>query len=92
MPTMYNCSKATDPRPYVSLDAMWTTFSDLAHNKTPVVNGENFFLCISSTGARSFAPSGPQARRSWARPGSSAVPVASVAVGIDSYSHCQAHQ
>ena len=61
MPTLYTGLRATDPRPYVSLDAMWGAFSDLAHNKTPAVNGEkDFSLPGSSTGARSFAPSGPR--------------------------------
>ena len=61
MPTLYPGSKATDPRPYASLDAMWKAFSDLAHNKTPAVNGEKHFsLPVSSTGTRSSAPSGPR--------------------------------
>ena len=47
MPTLYPGSKATDPRPYASLDAMWKAFSDLAHNMTPAVNGEkHFFLHV----------------------------------------------
>ena len=58
MPTMYNCSKATDPRPYVSLDAMWTTFSDLAHNKTPAVNGENVFSVYFFDRCAVFRPVG----------------------------------
>ena len=33
-PMLYPGSKATDRRPYASLDAMWRAFSDLAHNKT----------------------------------------------------------
>ena len=40
MPTLYPGSLATDPRPYASLDEMWKAFADLAHNKTPAVNGE----------------------------------------------------
>ena len=32
MPTLYPGSKATDSRPYASLDAMWKAFSYLAHN------------------------------------------------------------
>ena len=61
MPTLYHDSKATDPRPYASLDAMWKVFSDLAHNKTPAVNDEKHFsLLVSSTGAQSSAPSGPR--------------------------------
>ena len=36
-------------------------FNDLAHIKTPAVNGENIFsLTVSSSGARSSAPSGPR--------------------------------
>ena len=57
LPALYPDSKKTDPRPYVSLDAMWRA---LVTNKTPAVNGETFFLLpVSSTGARSSAPSGP---------------------------------
>ena len=40
MPTLFPGSMATDPKPYASLDKMWKVFSDLAHNKTPAVNGE----------------------------------------------------
>ena len=59
MPTLYPGSKTTDPRPYVSLDAMWGAFSGLSHNMTPATNGETqFYLLVSSTGARSSAPSG----------------------------------
>ena len=28
MPALYPCSKATNPRPYASLDAIWRAFSD----------------------------------------------------------------
>ena len=42
MSTLYPGSKATDPRPYAWLYAMWRAFSDLAHNKTPAVNGEKY--------------------------------------------------
>ena len=60
-PTLYPVSKATDPRTYALLDAMWRAFSDLAHNKTPAVNGEKHFsLPVSSTGSRSSAPSRPR--------------------------------
>ena len=41
---LYPGSKATDPRPYASLNAMWPAFSDKAHNKTRAVNGETFFF------------------------------------------------
>ena len=37
MPTLYPGSKATDPRPYASLDALWRTFRGLAHKKTLAV-------------------------------------------------------
>ena len=61
MPTSYLGSMATDPKPYASLDAMWKAFSDLAHSKTPAVNGEIFFSQpVSSSGARSSALSGPR--------------------------------
>ena len=60
MPTVYPGSKATDPRPFASLDAMWRAFSDLAHNKTPVNGEKHVPLSVCSTGGRSFAPSGPR--------------------------------
>ena len=61
MPALYPGSKATDSRPYASLDAMWKGFSDLAHNKTPAVNGEKHIsLHVSWTGSWSTAPSGPR--------------------------------
>ena len=49
LPALYPGSKATDPRPYASLDAMWQAFSDYAHYNTPAVNGETFFFsrCFS---------------------------------------------
>ena len=60
MPTLYPGSKATDPRVYASLDAMWRAFSDLAYNKTPAVNGgKHISLPVSSTGAWSSARWGP---------------------------------
>ena len=47
MPTLYPGSMATGPKPYASLDEMWTAFSDLSNNKTPAINGDNFFfLCL----------------------------------------------
>ena len=61
LPSLYPGSKATDPRPYASLDAMWRAFSDRANNKTPAVDGETFFsLPVSSTGSQSSAQSGPR--------------------------------
>ena len=59
MPTLYPDSRATGPRPYASLDAMWRASSKLAHNKTPAVNGDKTnYLPVSSTGAPSSDPSG----------------------------------
>ena len=83
MPTLYPGSKATDPRPYASLDAMWKAFSDLAHNRTPAVNGENFLSTCLFDGIVVIRPVGAPARRSWARPGPSAVPVAFLADGVE---------
>ena len=60
-PALYPGSKATDPRPYASLDAMWRGFSGQAHNMTLAFEGETIFsLPVSSTGARSSAPSRPR--------------------------------
>ena len=83
MPTLYPGSKATDPRPYPSLDAMWKAFSDLAHNKIPAVNGEFFFSTCSSDGITVIRAVGAPGCRSWARPGPSAVPVAFLADGFE---------
>ena len=44
LPALYPGSKAADPRPYASLNAMWRAFSDQAHRKTRAINGETFFL------------------------------------------------
>ena len=46
MPALYPGYMATDPKPYASLDAMWKTCSDLAHNRTPAVNGENIYCLL----------------------------------------------
>ena len=46
MPMLYPGSKATDPRPYASSDAIWKAFSDLANNKTPAVNGEKTIIYL----------------------------------------------
>ena len=85
MSTLYPGSKATDPRPYASLDAMWRALSDLAHNKTSAVNGEKYFLDYTCffDGTAALRPVGAPARRSWARPGPSSVPVAFFADGIE---------
>ena len=56
MPTLYPGSLAPDPTPYDSLDAMWKAFNDLAHNKTPAVNGDNFFLCLFLRRERGHPP------------------------------------
>ena len=61
MTTLCPGSKATDPWPFASVDAMWRASSDLAHDKTPAVNSETHFsLPASLTEARSSAPSGPR--------------------------------
>ena len=61
MPALYPGPMATDPKPYASLDKMWKAFGDLANNKTPAVNGDKkIYLPVSSSGARSSAPSGPR--------------------------------
>ena len=61
IPTLCHGSMATDPKPYASLDKMPKAFGDLANNKTPAVNGDKMFsLPVSSSGAQSSAPSGPQ--------------------------------
>ena len=61
MPTLYPGSMATDPQPYASLDKMWKAFGDFSTNKTPAVNGDNFFSSlVSSSGVRSSVPSGPR--------------------------------
>ena len=60
MPTLYPGSMATGPKPYASLDEMWTAFSDLSNNKTPAINGDKFFSLPLSSGVRSSAPSGPR--------------------------------
>ena len=53
MPTMYPGSKATDPRPYASLDATWTAFSNKAYlPSTP----KSFFLCLFRRRKRNDPP------------------------------------
>ena len=46
MPTLYPGSMATGRKPYASLDEMWKAFSDLSNNKTPAINGDNFFSLL----------------------------------------------
>ena len=61
MHTPYRDLKATFPRPFASVEAMWIAFSDMMRNKTPAVNGEKHFpLPVSSAGARSIAPLEPR--------------------------------
>ena len=79
MPTLYPGSMAMDPKPYASLDKIWKAFSDLAYNKTPAVNGEKATSACFFVGSAVIRPVGAPARRSWARPGPSAVPVAFIA-------------
>ena len=61
MPTLYPGLMATKLRPFGTLDAMWSAFQALSHNKTPAINGK---ICsslpTSSSGVRLSAPSGPQ--------------------------------
>ena len=59
MPTLHPDSKSTDPRLFDSLHSQWRRLSELAHNRTPAVNGEKYSsLPDFSTRARSSAPSG----------------------------------
>ena len=61
MPTLYPGSKATDPRPYVLLNATWRAFSNLTHNTTPAVHGgKHLALLFFLTGGRSSATSEPR--------------------------------
>ena len=83
MPTLYPGLKATDPRPYASVDAMWKAFSDLAHNKTPAVNGENIFISLFLRRERGHPPRRGPGPPFMARPGPSAVLVAFLAYGFE---------
>ena len=56
MSTSYPGSMATDPKPYASLDKMWKAFGNLANNKTPAVNCDNFFLCLFLRRERGHPP------------------------------------
>ena len=56
IPTLYPGCMSADPKPCASLDAMWKAFSDLAHNKTPAVNGEIVFLCLFLRRERGYPP------------------------------------
>ena len=65
----------------------------LVTNKTPAVNGETFFFFPGFfDGSAVIRPVGAPARRSWALPGPSAVPVAFVADGIEPSFNCHAHR
>ena len=71
-------------RPYASLDKMWKAFGDLSNNKTPAINGEIYFFFASFfVGNAVIRPVGAPARRSWARPGPSAVSDAFMADGVE---------
>ena len=66
MPTLYPGSMATGPKPYASLDEMWTAFGDLSNNKTPSINGEKkMSLPVSSSEVRSSVPPGPRPAGHW---------------------------
>ena len=74
IPALYPGSMATDPKPYAPLDKMWKAFGDLSNNKTPAINGEkNFFFACFFVRSAVIRPVGGPARRSWARPGPTAV-------------------
>ena len=53
---------------------------------------KHFFSACFFDGSAVIRPVGAPARRSWARPGPSAVPVAFVADGIEPSSNCHAHR
>ena len=87
MPTLYRGSIGTDPRPYVSLGAMFRTCNDWAHSHTPAVNDENMFFCPFVHRDGGHRPCQGPIRRLCARPGPSAVPVAFVADGVEPKFH-----
>ena len=75
---------ATGPKPYASLDEMWTAFSDLTNNKTPAINGDFFcFFACFFVGNAVIRPVGAPARRSWVRPGPRTVSDAFMADGVE---------
>ena len=84
MPTLYPGSMATGPKPYASFDEMWKAFGDLSNNMTPAINDEKvfFFACFFVRSAV-IRPVGAPSRRSWARPGPSAVSDAFMAGGVE---------
>ena len=84
MPTLYPGSMGTGPKPYASLDEIWKAFGDLSNNKIPAINGEKkyYFACFF-VGSAVIRPVGAPARRSWARPGPSAVLDAFMADGVE---------
>ena len=83
MPTLYPGSMTTSPKPYASLDNMWQAFGDLKNNKTPAVNDDLFFSACFFVGSAVIRPVGAPARRSWVRPGPSAVPNTFMADGVE---------
>ena len=90
LPALYPGSKATNPRPYASLDAMQRAFSDKSdtcRQRRIIFSPPCFF-----DGSAVVRPDGAPARRSWSRPGPSAVPVALVADGIEPSFNCHAHR
>ena len=84
MPTLYPDSMATGPKSYASLDEIWKAFGDLSNNKTPAINGEKKkIVACFFVGNGVIRPVGAPARRSWARPGPSAVSDAFMADGVE---------
>ena len=90
LPALYPGSKATDPRPYASLNAMWRAFCD--KQDTCRQRRNSFFSPCFFDWSAVIRPVGAPVRRSWARPGPSAAPVAFVADGIEPSFNCHAHR
>ena len=64
MLTLYPGARATEPRPFGTLDAMWLAFQALVKNKTPAINGEIcFFLAFFVVGRTAIRPVGAPTRR-----------------------------
>ena len=60
MPALYTCSTTTERRPYASLYAMWRVLVTKRMIRHPQSTATHLFsVPVSSTGARSSAPSGP---------------------------------
>ena len=70
MPTLFPGELATRERPYYTLASMWTAFSNLKHNSTPAINGDEFTSASQALSSQAPTPkipsglSGPQMRRS----------------------------